>query len=237
MIATANPEAAQRAAVETEKSKQPLLQRPLRQTMRQLDESIHQIGMAPGAELACLSVGAKIRDGLLEQAFARGVTGGKPNARGERATAFKKPEELLESDEYELQTQVKVLAGLCADLVKGMQLRSPESWAGEFLHLPMNADDKQGYFERASRNAYAKADPLCAQLVTVAAAYAWKLRERDRNFTVPGTLNHTLSKLGTEDRAEWAHHTAAFQVHSYDLEGVSLPRKELEASLVSLVVQ
>lgn len=236
MIATANPEAAQPAALETEKSKQPLPQRPLRQTMRQLDDSIHQIGMAPGADLACLSVGAKIRDGLLEQAFARGVNLEEFNARGLRETALK-PKELLESDENELHTRVKVLAALCADLVKGVQVRSPKSWAGEFLHLPMNPDDIQGYFERASRNAYAKAHPLCAQLVTVAAAYAWKLREQDPKFTVQGTLSHTLRQLRTADRVAWAQHTAAFQVHSYDLENESLSRKELEDDLKRLLPQ
>lgn len=242
MSANATHQATPPAGAGTETPK-PLPRRPLRQMT--LDDSINQIGMAPSAHLVCCIVRPQTRDALVERAFERSTTPANlpaaPCEGGDVRAKSLEPEALLHSDEAELQERVKVLAGLCADLVRGVQHRSPESWAGEFLRLVpkklANADaaSVHGYFERAGRSVYAQKDPLCAELVTVAAAYAWKLRERDEKFTVPGSLNHTLRQLQPKDQAAWARNTAAFHVHSYDLENQSLSREKLEDNLTALL--
>jgi hypothetical protein len=219
MSTTSISQAAQPAVFETEKNK-PLPRRPMRHT--QLDLTINQIGTAPVARLVCVRVNPRVREGFYVTAF-------------DRRSSSLDPTTLLNSDVNELKNHVKLLATLCADIVKGVSSRSPESWAGEFLHLPMN--DAQAFFERAARNAYARMHPRCHELVMVAAAFAWKLRKADPKFTVPGTLSHTLRQLRAEDRVAWAQNAAAFQAHSYDLANDPLSREELEENLKRLLPQ
>lgn len=141
---------------------------------------------------------------------------------------------LLDQPLNELRIQVAFMAGLCADGVKGVQLRSPESWAGEFLDLIRENDTPQRYFAEAQTSPYAADGAACQALVQLAAAYAWKLHHQGQGYTVPGSLRHSLSHLGQADREAFARRTADYQTHSYAVEGQRLSQPDLQSDLKAL---
>lgn len=157
--------------------------------------------------------------------------------RASRANAASELEGLLEKLLLEPAPAVKAvvnfLLGLCADEDKEpLRTRTADEWAAEFLHLPLPPrTSTASYFAKAERNAYAQRSPTTRLLMLAAAAYAWKLREKDADFAVPGSLRESLKSFSPEARQSWASNTAAYHEHSYDIEGAPLDRQKLQACL------
>lgn len=147
-----------------------------------------------------------------------------------RAEALEFLPQLLSLSLQELQSTTRYFAQLAHDGSRWIQLRSPESWAGEFLHHTCITDPSE-YFGRTSKSTYAEEGKIGAVLVDVAAAYAWKLRKTDPDYTVPESLRHNMKLWDEETRQACLRNTAGFMAHSYDLDGVPLSRERLAENL------